>query len=568
VRHDIRGEFVFLDRFRGPLESFGIAFDAMKEIAVLKATLVVRVAPRVKFKWGKAAVAAEAVATDRPAPDARFFSFAPSLQQFIIAFFLGLTAFMFKDPVAMLTLVFVPGFVLQFMDTLTLVPVLILDTRDATVLATRPVDGRTVAAAKTIILVSRLGQMAIAIFGLPLAAFMLKGLWTVVPGYLLAAVLSSFLAAALAYLIYGLVLRFADGEKLKDLVTAFQILMSVLAILGYQVIIRLSNIVDPAAHPAFAWWHLALPPMDLVWLAAVGLGGERVVPGLAALGVVAAILALHLLIGGRLVEDNLLRMLGEGEKSRRLYHLRVRLNDTAGRLFLRDPGDRAFWSLGFALAANDRRFKQVLYPSIAAFLVLPFIFLLIGVPAGATVDLGRLIAGAWWLPFTLYFGALTAQIAGWMVMTSEQPKGSALFDTLPGGEAGRARVVCGLGLVWRFGCLPMLVMGLGMAVLLGPASLLDTAPILGAIMLGGLVSLRGLPAGWPFSLAIGTELPGGTAAFFRTLAVAGLAAGAHVALRFLVGPWAPLALLPVMASLAALLWYRATHPARAAQAAA
>jgi hypothetical protein len=555
VRHDIRSEFDFLERFRVPLEAFGIAFDSMKEIAVLKATLVVRSAPRSNVKWGKGASATAAISSgDRPVPDARFFSFKPSLQLFLIAFFLGLAAFLFKDPVAMLFLVFVPGFILQFMDTLTLVPVLVLDTRDASVLATRPVDGRTVAAAKTLILISRLGQAALAVYGLPLVPFLLKGMWTVVPGYLLAALLSSFLAAALAYLLYGLVLRFADGEKLKDLLTAFQILMSVIAILGYQVLTRLSNLIDPAASPVFAWWHLALPPLDLVWLAAAGLGGERLLPGLAALGVVAACLVLHLLFGGRLVEDNLLKMLGEGEKVRGAYRLRVALNEALGRLLLRDRCDRAFWSLGYALSANDRRFKQVLYPSIAAFLVVPFIFLLIGVPTGQKVDLAALVAGAWWLPFTLYLGALTAQSAGRMVMNSEQPKGATLFEALPHGDPRRTQRVCGLNLIWRFGCLPMLVMGLVFALVLGPASFFDTLPVLGVAVLGGLLGLRRLPRDWPFSLAIGAELPGAIAVVVQALVLTGVCAGCHLALRSLIAPWAPVLLLLPIAGLAAWCW--------------
>src|SRR5690625_6690496 len=60
---------------------------------------------------------------------------------------------------------------------------------------------------------------------------------------------------ALTALIYIFILRFFNGERLKDIINYVQILLSVSIFIGYQVLIRSFDFVDFDFIYDFSWWH-------------------------------------------------------------------------------------------------------------------------------------------------------------------------------------------------------------------------------------------------------------------------------------------------------------------------
>lgn len=70
---------------------------------------------------------------------------------------------------------------------------------------------------------------------------------------------------ALTAILYMMILRFFDGEKLKDMINYVQIGLSLMLMIGYQVLIRSFEFVNLDMTVVFHWWSIFLIPM---WFAA------------------------------------------------------------------------------------------------------------------------------------------------------------------------------------------------------------------------------------------------------------------------------------------------------------
>src|SRR5690606_33658783 len=69
------------------------------------------------------------------------------------------------------------------------------------------------------------------------------------------------LVVVLTSLLYLLVLRYFDGERLKDIINYVQIALSLGLVIGYQVLIRAFEFTDLNLDYIFSPWHFLLPPL-------------------------------------------------------------------------------------------------------------------------------------------------------------------------------------------------------------------------------------------------------------------------------------------------------------------
>src|SRR5690606_2416036 len=83
--------------------------------------------------------------------------------------------------------------------------------------------------------------------------------------FLLMLILMDLLVVVLTAMLYLAVLRFFDGEKLKDMINYVQIGFTIAITIGYQLLIRLFDIVhfDVVFQPK--WWQVFIAP---VWFGA------------------------------------------------------------------------------------------------------------------------------------------------------------------------------------------------------------------------------------------------------------------------------------------------------------
>ncbi|MEO6583282.1 MAG: hypothetical protein ABIO05_03105, partial [Ferruginibacter sp.] len=158
---------------------------------------------------------------------------------------------------------------LLFMMAMTLITdfsSVLLDTADNNIILPKPVKGRTVFIARVVHILVYLLQFTIALALFPLIAAFIKFGLVVGLAMLMTITLTVGLAVFLSYFLYALILRFADEQKIKDIVGYFQIFITILFGVGSQLLPRLVNFEKLNLSFSLHWYSYLIPP---VWMAAV-----------------------------------------------------------------------------------------------------------------------------------------------------------------------------------------------------------------------------------------------------------------------------------------------------------
>ncbi|MEJ7626788.1 MAG: hypothetical protein WKF35_07995 [Ferruginibacter sp.] len=182
----------------------------------------------------------------------------------ILGIFMSLMIIFIKS--FMVSMIFLHAYLL-FIMAMTLITdfsSVLLDTTDNQIILPKPVNSRTLFLARVVHILTYLLQFTIALTVFPLAVTFVK--FGILSGILLSATLLLTVAFSMffTYLLYGLILRFGNEQKIKDIVGYFQIFMTVFFAVGYQVIPRLINFENLNYTFTLYWYSYLLPP---VWMA-------------------------------------------------------------------------------------------------------------------------------------------------------------------------------------------------------------------------------------------------------------------------------------------------------------
>ena len=204
---------------------------------------------------------------------------------------------------------------------------------------------------------------------------------------------------ALTALIYLLVLRIFNGEKLKNMINYIQIILAIAVFAGYQLIIRIFNLDVLDTVYDFTWWHALLPP---VWFAApfeLVMNGNLSASTVALscmvilIPVIAIILYYYLM---PVFERDLQKLLqsSSNKKKRHLIMLCWQF------IVCRNALQRLYYRFAYRIVSEEREFKLKVYPSLGMGIIFPFIFLLNDFGSGSLQDMAESKAY-----FTIYFFA-------------------------------------------------------------------------------------------------------------------------------------------------------------------
>lgn len=136
---------------------------------------------------------------------------------------------------------------------------------EISILSTKPISAKTINAAKFMHIFIYLSYLTLALTAIPLiVSLFTQGIvFFILTG--LEILLMNLFIVAITAILYIAILRFFDGEKLKDMINYVQIALSLMLMIGYQVLIRSFEFVNLDMVVAFHWWNLFLIPM---WFAA------------------------------------------------------------------------------------------------------------------------------------------------------------------------------------------------------------------------------------------------------------------------------------------------------------
>jgi hypothetical protein len=313
---------------------------------------------------------------------------------------------------------------------------------ESDILLHRPVSSRELLWAK----VSVLLQVCVWFAG----AFNLAGLyvgWSSPEGdwrfpvvHALTTVLEALFCCGCVVLTYQLCLRWFGRERLEGLMTAAQVVVSIALVLSGQIMPRVFRMGFAVHLDMHTWWVLLLPPAWFAGLddALAGAGG-RFSWMLAALGLAGTALVLWAAFG-RLAGDYTqgLQTLGEAAPAplrrgpgRRWTDVLVGLPPLTW--MLRDPVQRAAFSLSLAYLMRDREVKLRVYPGTASLLAVPLasIFSTRDFPGG----------GAFMIAFASSILGLAPMTGAKLLQYSQQWQAADLFRMAP--VAGPARLCQG-----------------------------------------------------------------------------------------------------------------------------
>lgn len=302
----------------------------------------------------------------------------------------------------------------------------LLDIKDKVIIGIRPVDPKTLRLSKTIHILIYMICLSGALTGPALlVSLFTQGLMFFLI-FLFSIILLNIFIIVLTALVYFFVLRFFDGEKLKDIINYVQIILSVVLMLGYQLLGRLFNVVNLNVQFTPKWWQYFIIP---VWFSAPfqmikksEINSRLVI--FTVMAVVVPIISIIIYIKLMPVfENNLQKLSNNYKEDKRSKKTSIRL---LSKILCRDKEERMFFRFAFDMMKNERDFKLKVYPTLAYSTFFPFIFIF---QLLTSINMAEISQSKSYL--FIYFCGMMLPTVIIMLRYSESYKGAWIYKALP-----------------------------------------------------------------------------------------------------------------------------------------
>ncbi|WP_071394134.1 hypothetical protein [Bacillus tuaregi] len=301
----------------------------------------------------------------------------------------------------------------------------LLDVRDRNILYPKPVDRRTIATAKIVHVAIYLSFLSLALVGIPLLVGLIKNGFLFFLIAFIHFVLIDLLIIVLTALIYLFILRFFDGERLKDLINYVQIGLSLMIMIGYQLLVRSFEFIDLTVTLDPKWWHVFIFPM---WYGAniemlMMSDFQTIYVGFSVLSIIVPLLSILIYLKLSPIFEQSLQKLTYHGKTKEKKRSKLRL--AILHVICRSHEEKAFFRFASSMMKNERDFKLKVYPSLGFSIVIPFIFIM----SGFETDLSHLSTSKSYL--TIYFSLIIIPSIMILLKFSGKYKGAWVYRVAP-----------------------------------------------------------------------------------------------------------------------------------------
>lgn len=406
----------FLDKFRGFFEKLGVDYHIMRKILQIKLIMDGRRVPTAVGGSGKS--------KDENKHENAFFKslWIYGLMGIIMVPFIVMR----KNFIFQMSFVF--G-MLMFMTITSLISdfsSVLLDIRDKNIMFSKPVDNKTLSTAKVIHVLIYMFFMTISLSGIPLVAALIRHgiLFFIIFAFEI--ILMDLFIVVFTALLYLLVLKFFDGEKLKDIINYVQIVLSITISIGYQLIGRVFEISNIKVIFTPKWWQYFIAP---IWFGApfeVILNGNKNVPFIALSILALFVPIISILVYIKLIpsfERNLQKLNNNAAKAEKRSKI---IYDIISKIICFSKEERTFFRFASNMMKNEREFKLKVYPSLGFSLIFPFIFMF-----NMLKDEGLVKLASSKVYLYIYFCALMLPTVIMMMKYSGRYKGAWIYKTMP-----------------------------------------------------------------------------------------------------------------------------------------
>ncbi len=263
----------------------------------------------------------------------------------------------------------------------------LLDTTDNQVILPRPVSSKTLFMARLIHILIYLFQFTMAIAaGSVLFTFLKYGMITGI-AFVFTTVLTVLLAVFLTYFLYLAILHISNEQRIREIITYFQIFMMVFFTIGLQVLPRLLNVIDVRQVVDLKGYMYALPP---VWMALtvdafrlmqfdsvhiVMMVLSFLIPG-SGFWILFKYLAPGFAKRITALQGTSNKTIGEEKNFGKIE--RGSLSDRIAEIACNTPAEKGSFGFTWKVTGRDRNFRMQFYPGLAYILIFFFIFVIRG----------------------------------------------------------------------------------------------------------------------------------------------------------------------------------------------
>lgn len=302
----------------------------------------------------------------------------------------------------------------------------LLDIKDKGILHTKPIRKKTITAAKAIHISIYLLLITTALTALPVIVGTFRHGVLFFLLSILELLLVNLFIVVLTSMIYYFILRFFDGEKLKDIINYVQIALSISIAVGYQLVGRAFSFVNMDFSFSPSWWQFLIPP---IWF---GAPFEMILnhdtnPYFIAFSILAIIIPIIAIWVYNLMmpsfEKNLQKLTNNSGKNRQKDN---KLKKWVTNVICSSKEERVFYRFADNMMRNEREFRLKVYPSLGLSIVLPFVFLFNQLQI---YSYHQLVTSKSFL--TIYTSCLIIPNAIAMLKYSGKYKGAWIYKTAP-----------------------------------------------------------------------------------------------------------------------------------------
>ncbi|HHZ01684.1 MAG TPA: hypothetical protein GX396_01915 [Tissierellia bacterium] len=512
-----------LDLLQGMFKKLDINYEVLRAILKTKLILDGRRAPVINTK-------------EKRREEGKTSLLKGNLLHLIFGVFLAFFIYFIRDE--MIRMMYFSGafFIMTTMYLISDFSFVLLDTSDKNILMTKPLDSKTVSLAKVLHIMIYMLRLNTFIAGPSLIAIVMTSSPLTIPVFILEIILMDLLIFLITAFIYLLVLKFFNGELLRNIINAIQIMLTILVTIGYQIAIRMIDFTD--LQNISYKFHVAHYFNPILWFGApfeiMSNGGKGYLYVFTLLILVVPIVSFILYLNlSKNMESLLLKLEGEGKEKASKH----RIEKLVGMLINRNEISRQSFKFSNAMFRSDRNLKLKIYPALSTGVLLP-VLMIFNMGVGGEIE----IRGSEYL--FLYFNLLIFSSVYSLVNYSSAWQGSYVF--VSSGFRETSELYRGLmqAMAYRF-FIPLIILnGIVYTIVFRFKFLIDIIVLLIASIaimpLIGKIYLK-----LPFSKPLDeSNQKDSYAKFFLSLGIVGLMALIHFFFRALyMGIWIYLAVL-------------------------
>ncbi len=351
-----------LDKFQGVLKKFGIDYRMLRIILKTKLILDSRAAPVISNQNKKS--------------ESENTSFMKRyLLHLIFGGLLAVFIYFIKDE--MIRMIYFSG-AFFFMTSMYLISdfsFVLLDTKDKKILLPKPIDSKVISLSKVLHILIYMFRLNLFLAGPSLLAIVRLNGFVAVPIFVLEILLMDLLIFLVTAFIYLLILRFFDGELLRNIINLIQILLTILVTVGYQIAVRMIDFTElqnitynfkPHNYFNPILWFGA--PFEIVFNG----GKELYLYIFTLLSIVVPIVCFIIYLSLSNKMESLLLKLEGGGKER---HVKHRIEFFIGKLLNRNGIKRQSYHFACAVLRSDRSLKLKIFPALSVGVLFPILMI-------------------------------------------------------------------------------------------------------------------------------------------------------------------------------------------------